>query len=195
MRCFVAIELCQDVRRKLADLQSWLGHWDRAVRWVRPESIHLTLKFLGEVPDGQIPAICQVVDEVAAVCDPFALTVQGTGCFPPRGPVRIAWVGVDEPTGRLATCQRLCEDAFAKLGFARETRPFAPHLTLARIKDPRKARDLRDRLGTYVDFNAGTVDAEELVLFESQLSPEGARYVAVHRAGMGSTRVAPDGGV
>lgn len=187
MRCFVAFELSDEVKRRLAGLQTELGNMGRAVRWVRPEAMHLTVKFLGDVPDGQVPEICQAVTDVASLCEPFEYAVASTGCFPPRGPVRVAWVGVDEPTNRLAECQALCQDAFADLGFAIESRAFAPHLTLGRVKDPRQARDLRERIADYADFNAGTVEASELILFESHLSPKGARYVAVHRAGLGST--------
>ena len=112
----------------------------------------------------------------------FDVAVQGTGCFPPRGGVRVVWVGVQDASGPLATCQSLCEEAFADLGFAKELRAFVPHLTLGRVKDPRQAGDLRRVVADYSDFEAGIVPADELVLFESRLSPQGATYVPIPRA-------------
>jgi 2'-5' RNA ligase len=183
VRCFVAIELSEEVRRRLTGLQQELDKVAKGVRWVAPEAIHLTLKFLGEVPDRRIPAFCDVVKAVAGRCRPFQFAVGSTGCFPSHGSVRVIWVALEETSGELIRCQQLCEGAFAELGFAREDRPFIPHLTLGRVKDPRQAGGLRDVLAAHTAFRAGTVSAGELTLFESRLSPQGARYIAVARAG------------
>ncbi len=182
MRCFVAIELPDDVRRQLGKLQQRFEDLGRAVRWVRPKAIHLTLKFLGDVLDRDLTAVSQAVDDVASQCSPFDFVVQSTGCFPPRGGVRVVWVGVTETSGTLAACQRLCENAMGALGFPKESRPYVPHLTLGRVKDPRRAVNLRERVNDHADFEAGVVPANELILFESRLSPQGAQYVPVHRA-------------
>jgi len=185
MRCFVAIELSPEVHRQLAALQQRLASSTRGVRWVASEGIHLTIKFLGEVPDRRIPEICRAVNEAAGRSQPFEFVVRSTGCFPPHGGVRVVWGGLDEPTGRLAACQQSCEDAFFQLGFARENRPFVPHLTLGRVKDPHQARGLRQTITSCANFEAGTVSARELVLFESRLSPHGSTYVPVSRAVFG----------
>jgi len=181
MRCFVAVELTETVRKRLAALQQRFGDLGRSVRWVRPDAMHLTVKFLGEVPDWQLPDASRAVADVARQCRPFEFAIRSTGCFPPRGNVRVIWVGVEETSGELAACKRLCEDAFSALGFPKESRPFSPHLTLGRVKDPRSAGDLRERIAACSDFEAGTVSAGELVLFESRLSPQGAQYAVVHR--------------
>jgi len=149
------------------------------VRWVDPESMHLTVKFLGEVPDRRIPELCTALSRIAGRCEPFDLRVRSTGCFPPHGGVRVVWVGLEETTGRLAACQRLCEDTFAEMGFAREDRDFVPHLTLGRVKDPRQASGLRQVVASHAAFEAGTVSVNRIVLFESRLSPQGAHYVPV----------------
>jgi 2'-5' RNA ligase len=183
VRCFVAIELPDEVRMSLGALQGEFSDLGKAVRWVRPDSIHLTLKFLGDVPDGQLTEVCRAVGDVASECGPFDFTVRGTGCFPPGGgSVRVVWVGLEETSGALEACYARCEDAFARLGFARESRSFTPHLTLGRVKDPRNVRDLRRRIADRHHFEAGVVEVDELILFESRLSSEGAQYVAVSRA-------------
>ncbi len=182
MRCFVAIELPEQVKRSLARLQEEFAHLGRAVRWVRPEAMHLTLKFLGEVPDNRLTAICQAVTNAASVCEPFEFAVRSAGCFPPRGGVRVVWAGVDEPTGLLADCQQRCEEAFAELGFDKESRPYVPHLTLGRVKDVRRTGNLREGVADRADFEAGIVSVEQLVLFESRLSPQGAQYTPLHHA-------------
>jgi len=182
MRTFVAVELDESIRRGLAELQNRLRQFDRAVRWVRPESIHLTLKFLGEVPDQQIAAVCAAVDETAAASSGFEISVAGAGCFPPRGPARVVWAGLTEPTGRLAACQQACEQAMGRLGFAPEARAFHPHLTLGRVKQASSGRDLRPAIEGLADFDGGSQQVGELVLFESRLRREGALYVALHRA-------------
>ncbi len=186
MRCFVAVELTETVRKRLAGLQQRFSDLGRSVRWVRPDAMHLTVKFLGDVPDQQLPAASQAVADVARQCRPFEFAVRSTGCFPPRGNVRVIWVGVEETSGELAACKRRCEDAFSALGFPRESRPFSPHLTLGRVKDPRRAGNLRQLIAAQADFKAGTVSAGELVLFESRLSPQGAQYAVVHRGVLAS---------
>jgi len=182
MRTFVAVELDESIRRGLSKLQDRLRQFDRAVRWVRPESIHLTIKFLGEVPDQQIADVCAGVDEAATASSGFEISVAGAGCFPPRGPARVVWAGLTEPTGRLAACQQACEQALGRLGFAPEARAFHPHLTLGRVKQASSGPDLRPAIERLADFGGGRQRVVELVLFESQLRREGAIYVPLHRA-------------
>jgi RNA 2',3'-cyclic 3'-phosphodiesterase len=182
MRCFVAVELPAHVRHRLADLQSRMADLGRAVRWTRPESIHLTLKFLGEVPDAQVSRICTTAREIAAkypVCD---LELAGTGCFPPRGPVRVVWIGISQPPPPLLECQRDCESAYATLGFEPENRPYSPHLTIGRVNDPAAANRIRSGLQQFESFSAGRFTADGLTVFQSQLRPAGSIYTPLARA-------------
>lgn len=182
MRTFVAVELSGQVKTRLAELQRQLARFDPAIRWVRPEQIHLTLKFLGEVPDRDIHAVCQAVERAAAACPGFEIRLHGTGCFPPRGAVRVVWVGVEEPTGRLAACHQACETALARLGFEPERRPFRPHLTLGRVKLGSAGSQLRREVLALADFDAGSQPVEQLAVFESQLQRAGPIYRALHHA-------------
>ena len=130
MRCFIAIELDANVRTALTRLQRDLTLADVPVRWVRPEQMHITLKFLGEVPAEAVIPIGQAMAEVAREVDPFDIEVVGAGCFPPSGrAVRVVWAGLRDPTGELHRCQSRLERALEGYGFAHDARPFSAHLT------------------------------------------------------------------
>lgn len=182
MRCFVAIELPPQVHDRLADLQNRLGTVGRAVRWTRVDQIHLTVKFLGDVPDDQVPAVCAAAKEVARRFDPFPLDVRGAGCFPPAGQARIVWAGIAEAPQPLADCQEACEQAYAALGFKPEGRRFHPHLTIGRVRDARASRDIRAAVEKEAAFPAGTFTAGELTVFQSVLRPTGPTYTVIARA-------------
>lgn len=182
MRCFVAIELPAAIREKLAEFQRRLAPLDSQVRWTRPENIHLTLKFLGEVADGQIGEVCSTAIAVASRLPPIAVEVAGCGCFPPRGAARVIWAGVVGASPELAACQRACGDAFAELGFPPEERAFRPHLTIGRARDPRGSREARTALDRVSSIAAGTFTATEMVVFQSVLSGSGSTYAALARA-------------
>lgn len=184
MRCFVAIELPDDALRRITALQRRHATLDRAVRWSRPEQMHLTLKFLGEVPDADVPRVCEAVATATAKHSPFPLAVRGCGCFPPGGSARILWVGIDEPTGALARLQTGCEQALADLGYPPEGRAFTAHVTVARVRDPRASREVRAAATAEAAFDAGEPSVREVVVFESRLAPAGAQYVAVARASL-----------
>ena len=181
IRTFIAIELEQELLKKLTDLQDRLkAEMPRgAVRWVRPEGIHLTLKFLGDVPAKQIQDIAQAVEQGCAEVSPFTLTVGGSGCYPNLRRPRVVWVGVEEPTGNLAALQRAIERHVAPLGYPTERRPFSPHLTLGRVK--RQARqDERQAIGEAVAAAEVGALAEMAVagvgVIRSDLRPSGAVY-------------------
>ncbi len=185
MRCFLAIELPADVRDRLAELQERLSSLGRAVRWMRSDQIHLTLKFLGEVPDEKVPSVCQAAATVAGEYGPFELELRGTGCFPPGGQARIVWAGIIDPPQTLIDCQRACEQACAELGFKKENRKYVPHLTVGRVRDSRASREIRAAVECESQFSAGPFVAGELVLFQSILRPSGPTYHVVSRAGLG----------
>jgi 2'-5' RNA ligase len=158
------------------------------VRWVRPEGIHLTLKFLGDVPSSRITSITQAVETACRGCDPFTFALVGLGCFPhPRRP-RVLWVGVHEPTGTLARLQKNLEKELAGLGFKPEGRPFQPHLTLGRVQRKASQSD-RQSLGELVAGSdlgqLGGMTASTVNVMRSQLRPEGAIYTALAQVPLG----------
>jgi len=177
----LVVELPASVRDQLARLQERFRGLGRAVRWTRVEQIHLTLKFLGDVPDCDVPAVCDAAAKVAARFEPFELTVARTGCFPPRGAARIVWAGIDGPPQPLIDCHRACEQAYADLGFKPEGRPFSPHLTIGRVRDAHTSHEIRAAVDAESAFSAGSFPVDELVMFESVLRPVGPIYTAISR--------------
>lgn len=184
MRCFVAIELPANIREELADLQAQLRDLDRYVRWVRSDQIHLTLKFLGEVPDRQVPEVCAAVAKTAARLPAIPFEIRGAGCFPSHGPGRIVWAGVLGPPEELVACHAACEQVLADLGYPPEDRDFRPHLTIGRAREQRGSREIRNLLNGVGNFHCPPFIAKELTVFQSVLGREGPTYTVLSRAGL-----------
>lgn len=181
MRAFIAIELTDVIGQHLAGLAADLKARvpSGTVRWVDPEGIHLTLKFLGEVSAGQTAAIRDVMQTVVANRPAFEVRVRGLGCFPNVSSPRVVWVGVETDGGSLAALQADLESGCERLGFPRETRAFNPHLTLGRIK--REARregiEALDGAIRHVgNAECGTMMVDQIHLIRSELKPAGAVY-------------------
>ena len=185
MRCFLAIELPPDVRARLAALQERFATLNREVRWTRVDQIHLTIKFLGEVPDPDVPRVCEIASQVARQHSPFELEVKGTGCFPPRGPARVVWAGLAELPPPLVEYHKAIEAACAEMSIKPEDRPFHPHLTIGRVRDQRGAHQVRRGVDQESSFQGGRFAVNELVLFQSILSPSGPTYIPLVRTPLG----------
>jgi 2'-5' RNA ligase len=190
LRTFIAIELDQELRDKLRALQVRLNGQvhPRSVRWVRPEGIHLTLKFLGDTPLDRIEGVKEALSRAAAGARPFTFSVGGLGCFPNARRPRVVWVGLQEVTGILFQLKRAVEEEVAPLGFPAEKRPFHPHLTLGRVN--RRATKSEGReIGEIVATSAiGTVDemtVSAVTYIQSELLPSGAVYTNLHEAHLG----------
>jgi len=181
MRLFVAIELEAPVRKALEALQKSLEPSCPDVRWVKPELMHLTLKFLGDVSDAQAVKVTRTVAGVAALSHPFELAIAGCGCFPPRGDVRVVWAGVEEPTGGLLGCVKHLEDALAEIGFPPGNRAFSPHLTIGRVREDRSRGKLRTAVAAG-RFERAAQAAESMVVMCSELSRTGPTYTVVSKA-------------
>ena len=181
VRSFVAIDLPQTLRDRLGELSSRLAKRvpPGSVRWVRPESIHLTLKFLGEVSSESLSQAEGLVRQAASPASPFSLEVGGLGCFPnPRRP-RVLWVGVREASGTLAALQEALEAGFERLGYRREARGFNPHLTLGRVRQETGAAAAQAAGASVANEprpDLGEVAVDALCLFRSDLRSSGAVY-------------------
>ena len=179
MRYFIAIDIPEDIRAGLARLQKDLA--DRIdirkgdVKWVKPDSIHLTLKFLGEVPDKQITEVCNVVKEVAGRHEAFDFAVQEVGSFGGRS-ARVLWVGAGLDCPDLLELQKDLEDRLDAAGWPREARKFSGHLTLCRIRNVRAGEKLGEAARQYGPCDLGTIRARAICVYESQLKPEGPIY-------------------
>ena len=192
MRLFLAAELPDEVRRRLAEAQEALKPARLPVKWTRPEAIHLTFRFLGETPEAHVPAIGEAVSRnLEEDTARFRLEARGVGVFPDHGRPRVIWAGIE---GDLAAAGRLKEaldKALRPLGFAEEERPFRPHLTLGRLVDGRLAPDWRARVGDLAGERFGAIEVGACVLFRSHLLPEGARYDALRRFPLEAARPEP----
>ena len=180
LRLFVACELPPAVRDALGRLQDELrARGAGRLRWVRPEGIHLTLKFLGEVPAARREAVENAL--AGAVVSPFALDVRlgPLGGFGGRQRLRVIWVGLEGDVEGLAELAALIEEALGPLGFPREGRPFAPHLTLARVPDDAGIQErsrLADLLEAFPSPSLPSMTLTAVNLMQSFLQPTGARY-------------------
>lgn len=184
IRTFIAIELPQAVHQGLDNFCRELKRSRAQVSWVRPENIHLTLKFLGDVAPEQLNPIQEALEKAAAETAPFRLQAAGCGAFPSLKQMHIVWVGVRGDHEPLNALQKQIESALAPMGFKREDRPFKPHLTIGRVKGRQGTRALQENLMANQAFETETFDVAEVVLYKSDLRPEGARYTPLFRAAL-----------
>jgi len=176
-RAFVAIELDAPLRKAIGDLQDGLRPRLGGIRLVRPEGIHLTLRFLGDTSPAQVETLRPRLAEAAALCPPAEARVAGLGTFPERGSPRVLWLGLEAPQPVL-DLQLSCERAARAAGFEKEARPFRAHLTLGRWRERVARPDLPS-----ADLGAARLDT--LVLFRSDLSPGGAVYTPLAQFPLG----------
>ncbi|MFC1932069.1 RNA 2',3'-cyclic phosphodiesterase [Chloroflexota bacterium] len=179
IRSFIAIELPDELKLELdqlkAQLKSGTQPW---VKWVDPNSIHLTLKFLGNISLDKAGEITRAIEKAAQGIPPFCLEVKDLGVFPNLKRVQIAWVGISGEIDKLAQLQQHIESNLALLGFVPESRPFTAHLTLARLRN-QASLDERQRFGQLIAstrFEAGIIKVDAISLMKSQLTREGAIY-------------------
>jgi len=175
LRSFIAIELPESTQSVLSDIQKEFKKSDVDVRWVRPENIHLTLKFLGTIEESMVRTITDVLQKASASHGMFPLTLAGVGVFPGVRSPRVVWVGTKE-SDVLTGIQRDIEEGLSSLGFEREKRTYTAHLTLGRFKSERGKHVLMELLETYREREFGSFDVRTLSLMKSELGPTGAKY-------------------
>jgi 2'-5' RNA ligase len=180
MRLFVAMSLSSEIRERLAAVQDRLRRAQADVSWVRPENIHVTLKFLGEAEEKRLPSILLALGEVSRVGTPFPMAVAGVGSFGGRVP-RVIWVGLRDGAQPLMDLARQVEGALARLGFPKEKREFTAHLTLGRVRSPRNAETLLAALQECRTEEFGAVAAVAFELIQSELRPSGSVYTVLQQ--------------
>jgi 2'-5' RNA ligase len=154
------------------------------MRWARPESVHLTLKFLGDVPADTLPAIHQALRQAAEGLAPFSVVAQGLGCFPNASRPRVLWMGLDDPRRELLQLQRHIESTLAALEVSVEERPFRPHLTLARTRGTRVGEELNALLSEYKNHLFGYLVVSQIHLMRSDLYEKGAVHTRLCSAAL-----------
>lgn len=181
VRAFIAIELPENVRNSLRSairhIRGFVTSPD--IKWVPPENIHLTLKFLGQVPLERVEDLRRPLKDICTVTPPMTLEVCTLGGFPSPESPRVVWVGLSGDTTSLTSLAQHIDNDLSEMGFPRETRPFTPHLTIARVR-PEAASRTRSALGTAIRDSHGVTriefEADAVSLMRSQLTPRGAIY-------------------
>jgi 2'-5' RNA ligase len=177
VRAFVALELEARLREAMAELQSRLRPRLGAIHLVRPEGIHLTLRFLGRTTPPQVDTMRPTLAAAASACPPVEAAVSSLGTFPERGSPRVLWLGLEVPPA-IHELQKACERAALAAGFEKEDRPFKAHLTLGRWRDRAGRPDLPA-------IDLGPTRLDTLILFQSELRPGGAVYTPLARFALG----------
>lgn len=187
MRVFIAIDLDEIIKQDLADLQAELqGKVDIKrgdANWVNPDNIHLTLKFLGEAKDAQVVDICNIAKEIAPRHKKFDIDFEKVGYFGGKS-ARVLWVGAGENCEELLELQQDLEEKLAELGWATESRKYAGHLTLCRVRNAKAGFKLAQLTASYENFKLGTISAEAVTVYQSELTSSGPNYTILGNYGL-----------
>jgi 2'-5' RNA ligase len=180
VRAFLAIDLPDSLRGEIRKIQDRLRPHVSGIRWTRPEGIHLTLKFFGDISEDEIETLSRVIENTTGGVSPFSLRLGTLGAFPGTRRPRVLWIGVDGDVAALVKLQQEIERDLETGGFRMESRPYSPHLTMGRFRDPVKSSGLERTLENVKDvYQAKSFLAEGLTLFKSDLKPGGAVYTAL----------------
>ncbi len=181
-RVFCAVDLPEPARMHLLEyiqrLRRLLPHVQAS--WSRETNLHLTLKFVGEISRELVPTFSDAVSRAVTNEAPFSVVLEGTGVFPQRRDPRVLWIGISDPEGKLAELHSRLEDESAKAGFSREPRPFHQHLTVARLRNQRFAREIAQTHQQLV-FEPQAVTVTELLVIRSELNSAGSKYTVLSR--------------
>ena len=182
-RTFIALEMNEDLQRHLNGVIRQVAQVLPDVRWVNAMGVHLTLAFLGELDDEQLASAEQAAETVAQRHHPFSYSLSHLGVFGSQRAPRVIWMGIDEPTGALIAVHRALQQELIQHGFEVDSRPFSPHLTLARVKSPLKTDEQQQlqRLLSKEQANASKqYTAHALHVVKSELLRSGAHYTVLH---------------
>lgn len=185
IRAFIALDVNAEVADAIDKLTAELRTPKDAINWVRGDKLHLTLRFLGDAVDSRrLPQLVDRLEQVAGTTAPFVIRLRGTGAFPNLDRPRVLRIGLENP--ELIGLAARIEAAAVAGGFDAEPRPYAPHLTIARVREPHRFRALRPAFEKYADRDFGIVEARAMTLYRSRLAPEGASYEPLAAFGFGA---------
>jgi 2'-5' RNA ligase len=185
IRGFLAVDPSPELLLRLVETKALLADCGAAVRWVRDDGLHVTVKFLGDTAPETLDRLHAALLSLAPGFRPFALRMRGLGVFPNARQPRIVWAGVE--SGELPRVTRVVEETAARLGFEPERRTFRPHLTLGRVKGTRAWSRLQDLLDARRNDEIGVCEVTELVAYRSDLRPDGAVYTRLWTIPLGNS--------
>jgi len=179
VRVFIAIDIDDKIRKAIADLQKQIASKVDVkkgdLKWVEPNNIHLTLKFLGEISDEQLEEVKEIVNTVAQAHQKFNLEIESVGSFGGRS-AKVVWVGAGKGTDALLALQKDLDDLLAQAGYPKEEREFSAHLTLCRVNHPIAGLKMGEAIAQFSHLKLGSIAAESLCVYQSQLTPAGPNY-------------------
>ncbi|MFH1265164.1 MAG: RNA 2',3'-cyclic phosphodiesterase [Planctomycetota bacterium] len=183
VRTFVAVDIGSAARGRAAELIEALSAAGADAKWVDPQNLHVTLKFLGDVDTREIHHVCRAVQDAVADVAPFEFELRGAGAFPGASRPRTVWLGVARGEEQLVALNQRIEPPLEKLGFRKEARRYQPHLTIGRIRRGGPGvLELGTLIGHHADFEAGPTAVSEVIVFSSQLDRSGPTYEPLARA-------------
>jgi len=178
IRTFIAVDLPGEIKAHIAEFVAPLRPLSRSIRWVRSEGLHLTLKFLGELPRERVEEVISALETALSGWPAFGFQLSGLGGFPDLRRPRVLWIGVGEGHQPLQELAGAVERALILCGFPPEKRPFSPHLTIGRVRSPHGLQAVLDRLPA-IEYASGPITAGAVKVMRSQLKPTGAEYSAL----------------
>ena len=179
MRAFVAVEMAAPLRLELAGAMQQLQRLAAPIKWVAPENIHLTLKFLGKVEDERVPEAIEIMKQCAEGIGPFELELKGAGAFPNLNRPRVLFVKAEDRPPVMAELARRLDRRMTRAGVPKEDRPFRSHVTIGRVRRPRPMPQVGENLASLAERNFGMMIVNRIVLIQSKLTPSGPVYTPV----------------
>ncbi len=191
IRTFIAIEIPDEIRNKIGELQNSLKKVGGRISWTKPGNIHLTLKFLGDTDENLIDEIASQLQESVASIQPIQIAIRTLGTFPNFKYPRVIWGGAESEQQQLAELAAKIDAGVEPFGFKRENRPFSAHLTLGRVKDVKGIQTVMDKLKEQEDFMAGSFLAKQFLLIKSELHSAGAIYTSLRKNIFAKSQMSP----
>lgn len=186
LRTFVAVEINAAIRKEAVALIDALSGTMADAKWVEPENLHVTLKFLGDVHEREIAEVCQAVAQGAAQIEPFDLEIRGAGAFPTAARPRAVWLGAGEGESQMIRLHDHIEAALAELGYREEHRRYQTHVTIGRVRGVGPAiAELGRQIAEYAEFEAGRLNVQKVTVFSSELTSDGPIYEVLGRLPLG----------
>jgi len=184
IRLFIALNIPDELRKYLKGFQSRLKHCPGRISWVRPDNVHITLKFLGDTEKERINSLVEALSELSSAIMAFRLRSNGLGAFPSRKSPRNLWLGIDESV-ELAALKEGLEEALSQAGFEKDNKPFRPHLTLCRLRSKEASKAMGSMALDIKAEKKVAFDVDRFVLYKSILGPHGASYDIIREFPLG----------
>ena len=192
IRSFISIEIPRPIREQMVHVSEPLKKVRGKFNWSSTNNLHITLKFLGDCTRGRLESISKRLAEIASRHNPFEMTFGGVGVFPSHSAPRIVWVGVKDGLERLVNLSKDVADSMEEIGFKKESRPFRPHITLARVKHLSSRNELKSAIEALPQVEIDSMTADHIFLMRSQLRARGAVYTVIERLCFSGGQSAPD---